>query len=165
MNVYIQLLIILFISILILLIINEDFLPSKLKLKFYDLIIPFIKQKNINKYESTGEKICRQVLEDYFNQKFDNSRPIWLINPKTGKKLELDCYNPYLNIAVEYNGIQHYKYAPTFHKNEKQFKNQIYRDKIKNILCDKYGVTLITVPYTIKHNDIKNYIIDKLNNC
>ena len=32
----------------------------------------------------------------------------------TGKSLELDCYNVEYGVALEYNGIQHYKFPNPF---------------------------------------------------
>ena len=76
--------------------------------------------------------------------------------------LELDCYNEKLKIACEYNGAQHYKFIPYFHKNKDAFQNQKYRDYMKRDLCLKNNITLIEVPYNIKHEHIENYIINKL---
>ena len=79
-------------------------------------------QKRGPPQESKGEKECRKVLENLFNKPFSKSRPDFLRNPVTGGNfnLELDCYNQELSLAVEYNGIQHYKYVPYFHRNNDQ---------------------------------------------
>ena len=63
---------------------------------------------------SKGETECRKVLESIFGKPFPSSRPDFLRNPVTGgiHNLELDCYNHELGLAVEYNGIQHYKFSP-----------------------------------------------------
>lgn len=75
---------------------------------------------------------------------------------------EIDCYNPELKLGCEYNGIQHYKFSPFFHKNIEAFKNQQYRDHIKMDLCEKNGIRLIVVPYSIKERDIEKYIVREL---
>jgi hypothetical protein len=49
------------------------------------------------------EKLCRKYLEKETGCKFPKTRPICL------RKLELDGYCKELNLAFEYNGIQHYK--------------------------------------------------------
>src|SRR5690606_5877566 len=59
--------------------------------------------------ERQEEKLCREVFEEWFGEPFIKIRPEWLVNPKTNYKLELDGYCEKLNIAFEYNGIQHYK--------------------------------------------------------
>jgi hypothetical protein len=114
--------------------------------------------------ESKGEKECRYVLESVFNRTFNKYRPNFLNNPVTGGEhnLELDCYNPELKLAVEYNGIQHEKFIPYFHKNKEAFLNQKYRDLLKKKLCEENGIVLITVPHTVKNENIRNYLLKKL---
>ena len=113
--------------------------------------------------ESKGEIECRRVLESLFRARFPSQRPSFLRNPVTGNRfnLELDCYNADLRLAVEYNGVQHYKYTPYFHRNKDQFMTQRYRDDMKRRLCQENGITLIEVPYTIKLKDIKRYIFNE----
>jgi hypothetical protein len=112
--------------------------------------------------QSKGEVECRRVLETLFNRLFKSQRPDFLRNPVTGGNfnLELDCYNSDMKLAVEYNGIQHYKYNPYFHRNNEHFMNQKYRDDMKRRICKEHGITLIEVPYTVKLPDIKNFIIN-----
>jgi hypothetical protein len=117
--------------------------------------------------DSKGEIECRRVLQNIFNVSFNKARPDILRNSVTsdqgsGFNLELDCYNEMLKLACEYNGAQHYKYIPYFHKTKDSFHNQKYRDYMKRDLCNKNGITLIEVPYTVKIEHIENYIIDKL---
>jgi hypothetical protein len=106
-------------------------------------------QSNIPKV-SKGEDIVAEAFQDIMQKEIQrNIRPDFLRNPETGKALELDCYDEEYNIAVEYNGIQHYKYPSAFHKTEKQFYDQLYRDRLKKKLCDDSGVYLIPVPYWV----------------
>jgi hypothetical protein len=123
-----------------------------------------------NSKDSKGETECRRVLENIFRKPFLKSRPDFLRNSVTSSgtndiNLELDCYNKELKIACEYNGAQHYKYIPYFHKNKDSFQNQKYRDYMKRDLCQKNGILLIEVPYTVKIQDIKNYIFLELKNA
>ena len=117
--------------------------------------------------ESKGEVECRRVLEKIFNKPFPKCRPNFLRNTVTSddymnNNLELDCYNDELKIAVEYNGIQHYKYLPFFHKTKDSFYNQKYRDEMKRNMCQKNNILLIEVPYTIPVEQIENYIKSNL---
>ena len=114
--------------------------------------------------DSRGEIECRNVLEDIFRRSFKKYRPDFLNNPVTGGSfnMELDCYNPELKLAVEYSGKQHYEYVPYFHKNKEAFLNQKYRDELKRRMCKDNMVTLIEVPYTVKIEDIKGYLMNKL---
>jgi len=107
---------------------------------------------------SKGEKLCREAIEEIYNKPFPRCRPNFLKNPETKRNLELDCYNDELKIAVEYNGIQHYKWPNFTGQSQEDFVKQIRRDKFKVETCDANGVYLITVPYNVPHEDIKNYI-------
>jgi hypothetical protein len=107
---------------------------------------------------SIGEKICCKTLEEIYGVEFKTTRPKFLINPESGRRLELDCYNEKLKIAVEYNGVQHYKFPNFIHKNYEEFEKQVKRDKLKYDLCEKEGVYLITVPYTCPYDKISDYI-------
>ena len=113
--------------------------------------------------ESKGEAECRRVLQKMFGKPFISVRPDFLRNPVTGNhNLEIDCFNSELKLGVEYNGIQHYKFVPYFHKNKEAFRNQQYRDLIKNDMCRKNGIRLIEVPHTVKIPDIENYLRNRL---
>lgn len=115
--------------------------------------------------DSRGEIECRRVLENYFKRPFPKARPDIMVNPVTENyNLELDCYNSELKLACEYNGIQHVKYIPFFHKNREAFMNQKYRDHIKRELCAKNGIYLIEVPHTVKIQDIEAFIKNKISN-
>lgn len=116
---------------------------------------------------SKGELECRRVIEEIFRKSFPKCRPDFLRNSVTSDdynniNLEIDCYNHELKIGVEYNGIQHYKYIPFFHKNKEAFYNQKYRDEMKKTKCQQNGIFLIEVPYTVKVEDIESYIRNEL---
>ncbi len=115
-------------------------------------------------FQSKGEIETRRVLELLFNKPFPNKRLIELTNPVTGKPLELDCYNEELKLAVEYNGKQHYENVNKFHKTPESLHNQKYRDYIKRNLCEKNGILLIEIPYTVKIENIQTYLIENLMN-
>jgi hypothetical protein len=113
---------------------------------------------------SKGENECRRVLETFFRRPFSKARPNFLNNPVTGGhfNLELDCFNEDLKLAVEYNGVQHYKFVPYFHKNHEAFLNQKYRDEIKRRMCKDNNIFLIEVPYTVSVDKISSYIKNEL---
>src|SRR5665648_148 len=97
------------------------------------------------KYKS--EEKCRNILETLFNSEFPSVRPDFLKNPETKRKLELDCYNEELKLALEYSGKQHYIFPNHFHKTKEDFLKQIRRDDYKKRVCIYKGVKLIVVPY------------------
>jgi len=161
-----QLLIIVFLIIFILYILNYDKKPFAFvgldddKNGFAQTIMKNDKYNKLVKYKC--EEICRTTLQDYYKLSFKKARPGWLVNPQTGKCLELDCYNDTLKIACEYNGEQHYVFPNRWFKYKWEFNKQLERDLLKQQICKTQGVLLITVPYTIPNNEIPTFIINYL---
>ena len=112
-----------------------------------------------NTKPSKGERICKLVLEEIYGVPFVTVRPKFLKNPETGHNVELDCYNHSLRLAVEYNGEHHYKWPNFTRQSHGAFINQLRRAKYKYEMCEKLGIYLITVPYTVPHHKIRDYII------
>ena len=97
------------------------------------------------------ETRCREIFEDIFGGfKFPKSR----VN-----KRELDGYNEELKIAFEYNGIQHYEYIPFFHRKDPiNLEKQKERDRLKEKMCKEEDIILFVIPYTIKYENLVEYI-------
>nr|QBK85886.1 MAG: uncharacterized protein LCMAC101_04810 [Marseillevirus LCMAC101] len=111
-----------------------------------------------------SETACRKIFEKLFEDKFPKSRPEFL-RRNNGHKLELDGYNEELEIAFEYQGLQHYEYPHPFHKTEKDFKRQQKRDRHKYRLCRENDIALVLVPYQFTHKDpqkMEDFIVDQL---
>lgn len=94
---------------------------------------------------SKGEKIIANWLNknniSYEQQKtFDGCR----------NKLPLlfDFYLTHYNIAIEYNGKQHYEPIDYF-GGEEAFKNVVMRDKIKEDYCVKNNILLVKIAYNM----------------
>jgi len=127
----------------------------------------YLKYNTLEKKYKTREEKCREIFENYFQRKFPKVRHELLVNPKTNRKLELDCYsknkffNYYNGLAFEIDGEQHYNYIQKWHKTRSNFNEQIERDKLKNYLCEKNGILLIRIPYFI--NDIEGYMLKQIN--
>lgn len=115
-----------------------------------------------SKPKKKNEDKCRQIFEDIFKKPFPKIRPDFLKNKKSGKNLELDGYNKDLNLAFEYQGAQHYNFTPYFHKTQEDFAEQVYRDKLKQEICDEKGIMLVTIPYNVPYEDLRDYIELKL---
>lgn len=111
------------------------------------------------RFISKGEAECKRVLEELFGVPFENVRPEFLVNPETGRRLELDCYNPALRLAVEYQGSHHYN--PN-RSTPEQFAAQCRRDGWKVEACRSQGIWLIVVPECIKIEHIKTFIVGHL---
>ena len=133
-----------------------------------DLHKPKILQRG--KKISSGELECRRVLKKIFNKPFNTCRPNFLRNPVTSSgggsgdsfNLELDCFEVSLKLGCEYQGQQHYKHIPYFHKSKEAFRNQQYRDELKRRMCRDNRINLIEVPYTVKIPQIEGYIKKQL---
>lgn len=99
--------------------------------------------------------ICKEVLgEDYkLEYTFD-----WLINLDTSKHLFIDIYYPKLNLAIEVDGEQHYKYVPKFHTSLEDFHYAQYRDMIKEKLLNEHNIHLIRIKEKTKLEEIKNIL-------
>ena len=99
-------------------------------------------------------KTCCQLFPDY--KIIRQYSPEWL-----GKQ-RIDIYIKELNIAIEYQGEQHYKPIDIF-GGEEGFIECQKRDKLKKALCEANGVKLIYFKYDEKLteenilNKIKNY--------
>lgn len=107
---------------------------------------------------SVFERKCKEAVEEIFGKPFYCVRPNFLKNPETGSNLELDLYNADLSLAVEASGKQHYVFPNGFHKSYDEFIKQVRRDQFKVDMCDRHGIYLITVPYNVPYDKIKDYI-------
>ena len=111
-----------------------------------------------------SETICRQYFEALFGTAFPKIRPGWLIN-QNGNCLELDGFSSELKIAFEYNGIQHYEEVKRFTRvnqtSSESLRKRISTDRIKRKTCEKNGIQLIEIPYTVSHAQMGKYILTK----
>lgn len=113
--------------------------------------------KNIAKI---GERwINETLLFNYIDMIFPEYNVIREASPQWLDKQRLDIFIPELNLAVEYQGAQHFKSVPLFGGVEGLKKAQ-ERDKIKKLRCKQNKVTLIY--FTYKENLSENLIMKKL---
>lgn len=74
--------------------------------------------------------------------------------------LSFDFYLPDYNIAIEYQGKQHYEPVEYF-GGDKKFKIQQLHDKIKKEYCEKNDIHLLCIPYT-EFDDIEQILLNYL---
>jgi len=88
---------------------------------------------------SRFQDLMGQALSHWLpnQRRFENYRPDWLFG------MELDFYFPDLNMAVEVQGKQHYKFTPKFHKTRADGYAQRQRDSRKKNLCNERGVRIL----------------------
>src|ERR1035437_9009297 len=99
-----------------------------------------------------SEELCRYIFENLLKIKLTKTT-----FKHKGHCLELDGYNEENNIAFEYNGRQHYEITP-FYKTEKELKYRKYLDRLKREYCKINKIQLVTIPYTVKNNDLLKHI-------
>lgn len=99
---------------------------------------------------SKGEKKIEQYLDSkgirYIREhKFDDC--------KNQRKLPFDFYIPSLNIAIEYDGKQHFE-PITYFGGYCGLESRKVNDTIKTSYCEDNNITLIRIPFT-EHNNIE----------
>ena len=63
-------------------------------------------------------------------------------SPNFLKRMSLDFYIPEKNIAIEVQGLQHFK-PIDYWGGDENFKNVINRDQLKRKLCEEKGISLV----------------------
>lgn len=114
----------------------------------------------VSKFQSQTKERLMMLLQGYTIE--DNYRPDWLINPLTGRRLEIDIWLPDVKIGIEVQGAQHTRFIPSFHKDESDFEKQKARDDFKRAICQQRGIHLYEV-YTL--NDIDTFIESARGHC
>lgn len=134
---------------------------------------PIIEKENIratpivrpgrSKSENMASEVFSDIIQRYggdINNIQYNIRLPEIINPETGRRLELDAYydDGCRKIAMEYQGQQHLVFPNNFHPNtekgRKDFDAQLRRDQYKLEACVRNNICLIRIPYTIDTCDI-----------
>lgn len=75
--------------------------------------------------------------------------------------LPFDVYLPNQNIAIEYDGIQHFKYNRTGWATEEKYIRTKKHDDMKDNYCLTHGIKLIRIPYTDYENLDINYLLKR----
>lgn len=149
---------------------NPELQPNKQRIICYCKIcktqatgrISHIQQKgvralNCNCNRSLGEIIIKKYLiknNIIFEEEktFDN---LFYMN-----KLRYDFYLPDFNLIIEFQGEQHKKFVPFFHKTIEQFNIQQKRDEIKFDYANTNGIKVIFIDYS--ELDQINFIMDSI---
>ena len=111
---------------------------------------------------SKGEAECRRVLEGYFGIPFKSCRPD---SEESRYREPVQPGNRLLQRADAIGGGVQRSAAlqvHSHHRNKETFYNQKYRDDMKRRICRENGITLIEVPYTVKHGDIERWLLRAL---
>lgn len=96
-----------------------------------------------------------KILED----KFPNLEIVSQYSPDWLGKQRIDIGIPSLKIGIEYNGEQHYKYIPFFHKGGiADFDKQLKRDNRKRNKCLMNNYKLIEIKFNYSEEEIQELI-------
>lgn len=115
-----------------------------------NLVTKFVVKYNvIGRYLTQEEVITR--LTNTFGDKLDEYSPDWL-----GKQ-RFDIYIPKYNIAIEYNGEQHYKPMAKF-GGVIGYNKTVERDSHKLEKCKANNCKLYVLRYNYKNNDLQEII-------
>lgn len=100
-------------------------------------------------------KICKKLFKNKYNVIYQH-RPFYL-KSNIGGQMSYDIFITGLNIAIEYQGKQHFE-PIDFFGGQKAFENTIQRDKLKKELSIQNNVHLIYINYweDINEDLIKN---------
>jgi hypothetical protein len=109
-------------------------------------------------FKKVGEAWANEtLLYQIVNEIFPDYRVIRHHRPEYLNYLELDVYIPKLNIAFEYQGIQHFE--PVEHWGGKESLEQVkQRDKLKKRLCEENNITLIYMYY---YEELSKELVEK----
>lgn len=113
-------------------------------------------------FRKIGERFVTETeLYRILKSIFPNDDVVHHYKTKWLERQEIDIFVPHLNLAIEYDGIQHFKPINAW-GGEKGLKKNIERDKIKEEKCKENNVILIR--FTYKENDLlsENYVKSKL---
>eukprot|EP01114_Cavostelium_apophysatum_P022336 TRINITY_DN8047_c0_g1_i1.p1 TRINITY_DN8047_c0_g1~~TRINITY_DN8047_c0_g1_i1.p1 ORF type:complete len:636 (-),score=14.49 TRINITY_DN8047_c0_g1_i1:53-1960(-) len=96
---------------------------------------------------SKPQRMLEQILQEELGSDTEviaNYKHFGLIHA-SGKPMELDLWIPKYEVAVEYNGEQHYQQLP--HSTEKTYRQQQRRDEEKITACKAFGIDLVIIPF------------------
>lgn len=114
--------------------------------------------------ESKGESLIDKILKLNSIEFIRQHKFIDCTNQIIGKycrKLPFDFFIPSMNTCIEYDGIQHFQPVDNF-GGEESFLLVKKKDKLKDQYCDKNGIKLIRIPYTMSPEEIETFLLMEL---
>lgn len=129
---------------------------------FYVRPVDFVRGSRCTFCNSSGGE---QLLARYFDLRGINYIQhkvfSWLHMPGSKHPQHLDFYLPDYHLAVEYDGGQHY-WPVDLYGGNKNYTDQVKKDRNKDLLCHEHGIKLIRIPYKYNSLDKISKLLDKL---
>jgi hypothetical protein len=98
---------------------------------------------------------CLNYIKEILKEEYESEVVFeGLFNPLTKKSLRVDGYFRKKGIVVEYQGIQHYKVIPYFHKGKNTLEYQQFKDQLKKDYFEQHNIKYICIPYWYTKKDI-----------
>ena len=107
----------------------------------------------------------QSLIFDKLVHEFPTLEILYEYSPTWLGRQRFDIYIPYLNVAIEYNGKQHYEPIEFFGGDEK-FQYQVKWDITKRNKCTENNCILFEIKYDYKEDDLNTIfkvIREKLN--
>lgn len=98
---------------------------------------------------SLGEKTIREFLEEN-NYKFKQEKSYSDLRYINRLRFDFHIYDEKKECLIEYHGRQHYE-SIDFFGGEDSFQERKLRDSLKERYCERKGIPLIIIPYTVKN--------------
>lgn len=112
----------------------------------------------VDRNAKSRENVMRAALEELTGHTFIKSRPTFLLNPASKRRLELDAWCLELKLGAEFMGEQHRVFPNSCHSTRAEFNKQRARDQLKVDLCRQHGVRLIIVPDSVSRDQVRNFV-------
>ena len=117
--------------------------------------------------DSIGEEMARICLDELGVSYKREKRFAWL---RCEAQMRLDFYLPELNMAIEYDGIQHKEFAAWYRivrKNTKRFGEAGFdaykmRDALKDKLCTEHGIKVVRIDKSIDNLEKMRKVIREI---
>lgn len=119
---------------------------------------------NPNRLVSTGELFVREYLDNH-NIPYEQGKFYSSIEGRTICRVFIDfVIENYKGRTywVEYNGLQHYRNTPRFHKTPEDFDKQLKRDSNIREYCKKNDIVFIEIPYILNSFDTVSNFLDEV---
>lgn len=108
---------------------------------------------------SKYHKLARSIIREIFGTCVILEEPAM---PGSGRNmLYLDFFIPYLNLAVEVHGEQHYNFIPFFHGNQKGFLKAQFRDNQKAEWCENNNIDLVVLKYSDSEEQWREQLVKR----